>query len=257
MPDLLSSLLSTSENFGFMKFRIPMALLFILMTLQGFAQKNESLQPGSSKVDGSFIEAYSNKWKVSILDSLGNKKFVRIWTDRLDLFHLNEGVYLYRTQNLYDSEKKWQESWFNIVEAENLKPVLFTQLKADGSQHFIKFSSDELIIKNNDSQESEIITLDKPVFDWNLYGILLVGLPFKENFSFRLPFWSQQTKTAETLTATPAGQEEIETLSGNKYNTQKITTDRGLTFWLVKEKPYVIQLTLALENGSTMIWEMV
>ena len=57
------------------------------------------------------------------------------------------------------------------------------------------------------------------------------------------------------LTATPVKKEHIQTLSGDEYFTQKITTDQGLTFWLIKEKPYVIQLELALPNGSTMLWE--
>jgi hypothetical protein len=222
------------------------------------AQDTVWVQPDSALLEGSFIQPYTNQWKVSVIDSSGNKQHMRYWTDYAQILELDGVSYLHRVQDLYSPEYGLQQTWINTVQHADLTPLRYSLESTNGNLLHLNFDGNKVTQRAFVEGEfkSEEFETEHHLYDWNLYGILLIGLPFQKNISYKIPYWSQQTKTEEILTATLEGQERVQTLSGNNHLTQKITTDKGLTFWLTKQKPYVIQLTLALPNGSTMIWEM-
>jgi len=230
-----------------------------MITLPVLGQAESTVvTPEKGIIDGSFIESYTNQWRVSVIDSARNKQIVRYWTDYAQILELDGVCHLHRVQDLYSPAYDLQETWINIVKHDDLTPLRFSMESTNGSLLQLEFDEKKVTQRafvEGEFKSEEFVT-DNQLYDWNLYGILLIGLPLEDNVSYKIPFWGQQTKTEETLTATLEGQQEIESLSGITYNTHKFVTDQGLVFWLVKEKPYVIQLKLEMENGSTMIWEM-
>lgn len=224
------------------------------------ADPNDTISIKDKKhiLDLSFVESYTNQWKVSIIDSSNQKNHIRYWTDYAHILKLDGIPYLHRVQDLYDTGYGHLETWLNIVKLDDLTPVRYSKKSSKGELLQLEFSKSKVTqsaYQDGDYISEEFKTADQ-LYDWNLYGILLIGLPQEKGQTYNIPFWNQQKKSQENLTATIKGQEKIDTLSGVTYHTQKVVTDQGLTFWLVKEKPYVIQLKLAIPNGSTMIWEM-
>jgi hypothetical protein len=223
------------------------------------AQDTTFVESVDEIIKGDFIEPYTNKWQVSLIDTSGTKTTVRFWTDYTQILELNGVDYLHRVQDLYGSDNELQETWINIVEHKSLVPLRFTSQNASGGMMNLDFSPEEIIVKSNADDQvyaPQRFEISQQLYDWNLYGMLLVGLPFKEGEIYKIPFWSQAVSSVDYVTTEAEGKEMIKTLTGASISTQKNTTDKGLTFWLTKEKPYVIQLELQLPTGATMLWEM-
>jgi len=226
---------------------------------QLFAQDTITVKSESNIIDGSFIQPYTNKWQVSTIDKNKKRSVVRIWTDYAQVLELDGVDYLHRVQDLYSPNMELQETWINIVSKKNLLPRRFTSQNALGGLLNINFDLDKVVIQSNANQQSyepKIVNLPEVVYDWNLYGMLLIGLPFEEGEIYRIPYWSQSLESVDYVTATIYGREIIKTLSGKSISTRKVNTNKGLTFWLTKEKPYVIQLELQKPDDSVLLWEM-
>lgn len=241
-------------------FITSLSLIVLLFSVNSYAQKVTYTKVGSSLIDGSFIEPYTNKWKVVIESQDGNTQNALIWTDYAQLMDIDGTMYLHRVQDLYAPGYRLVDSWINMVEHKTLKPWQFQAVNPSGSVAFLEFL-DKSIVSNtnrNQSREIEMDTLDisTPVFDWNLYGILLAGLPFEIGTSYELPVWLPGANQVGTVIATMESKEEITTLSAQKIETVKVSTDKGLTFWLSKKAPYVIQLQLNQPNGALRMWYM-
>lgn len=158
--------------------KTSLIVISIFLSLNFFAQKADTIlvEPGSKYVDGSFIENYTNKWQVSFIDMDGNKTPIRIWTDYGEIIELKGSKYLHRVQDIYTSDLIHIDTWINMVEHNTLKPWQFYTTNSSGKNSFYKFSDNELIINSNinkdKTQKLDSINIKKPIFDWNLYGIL-------------------------------------------------------------------------------------
>lgn len=240
-----------------MKIGLMFLCLFVSTCL--FAQKKDTLLviPGSRLMDASFIEDYTNKWKMSFVDLDGKETPERIWTDYGNIMELEGRKYFHRVQDIYSAELKHMETWVNLVEFGSLKPWQFYTTKSSGGNSFYEFSGSKLVIHSNLNKRKEQTTvtadLSKPVFDWNLYGLLLVGLPFEKGAVYKLPYYNPKTKKEDFLIINVEGQEIVENLSNDKIETWKLKSNVGLNFWLTKKAPYVIQIESPLKKGR-LFW---
>ena len=235
-------------------------VISLFISLNMMAQKADTLlvSPGSKYVDGSFLKNYTNKWKVSFIDLEGKETPNRIWTDYGNMIELNGKTYFHRVQDIYSPELTHLDTWVNIVEKSTLKPWQFYSTNASGSNAFYQFSDTKLIISSNKSKEktqkSDTLSLKQPIFDWNLYGMLLVGLPLEKGAVYKLPYYDSNTKKVTYLIATIEGQEEVINASEKRIKTWKIKCSDGLVFWITKEAPYVIQLELPVPERGKLFW---
>lgn len=194
------------------------------------------------------------------VDAQGNESLVRIWTDYAQTIDLNGKRYISRIQELYGPEMHLQELWTNLFEYETLLPYRASQFKTTGDHLYLEFEKDK-VNSSTKSGNSDAIkkaySLDEPVYDWTMYGVLLSGIPFSKGSVTELPVFNQQAATGKVkLVATVVDQESIQDDRGQVHSTWKVSTNFGLTFWLTKAAPYVIQLTLPTQNGGHMIWRM-
>lgn len=234
--------------------------LLLLLSLNVQAQDSVRVSPENGIIDGSIIEPYTNAWEVFVLDSDGNETHIRYWTDYVHILDQDGVMMIHRVQDLYSADRNLQTTWINVTEQKTLQPIRFTVHNPSGALTTLQFAKDRVITGTNQNEDrlfvSDTTTFDEPLYDWNLYGMLLIGLPFKEGRVYELPFWNMQSKTKSSIFASIGKREEVETLSGKKYSTTPVTTSDGFTFSLSKKAPYVIRLIWDLPNGNQMIWKM-
>lgn len=244
-----------------MNLRFVFTLLILPFVCFGFCQQPpQTILPGDGTIDGSCIRDYTNKWSVIYVDAEGKETANKIWTDYGQIIELDGKKYFHRVQDLYDPNMNLQETWINMVEHDGLIPVSFSKITPAGKFNFIAF--DGASINNTTNFQSENLEpttsnleFDQVVYDWNLYGMLLVGLPFEEGFSAKLPFYSNQTSKLDWITIEVEGKENLRQPNEMEVTTWIFSTDKNLTFWLTKEAPYVHRLELTLQNNSKLIWE--
>ncbi len=218
------------------------------------------IEVGGRWIDGTKIKPYTNKWKVSFIDSSGNVSLNRIWTDYSQIIELEGKKYLHRVQDLYSPKMELQDTWINMVDYKTLVPKSFSTITPKGSFTYYEFENGKIeghTNKNQDNELKEVNTdLNESVFDWNLYGILLLGLPLKEDLVAKLPFYNSRTNSRDWLVASVVGKSKLKLPGGEETLCWELTTNQNLTFWISEEAPYVIKLELALPNSSKLVWEM-
>ena len=243
--------------------RYSILLLFIISVvfpIASYSQKVIPVKPGSALMDGSFIVAYTNKWKVVVENADGSSQDALIWTDYAQLMTVDGKKYLHRVQDLYSPSYNLVDTWINMVEHKTLKPWQFQAVNPEGSVSFLEFLEKSIVSNSNRNQNIDMkmdtVDISNSLFDWNLYGMLLVGLPFEIGSTYALPVWLPGSDQEGTVKATRESKKTISTLSNETIETVKVSTDKGLTFWLTKKAPYVIQLQLDQQNGARRMWYM-
>ncbi len=233
--------------------------MLIFMTLSVFSQVDTLvIKPNGEHIKGDIIKPYTNKWKLTFVDAQGNKTPRGVWTDYGQIITLKGVKYFHRLQDLYNANMELTDTWINMVDYKTLKPVSFQTINPQGGFSLYQFDGNKVIGRTNLNKEKSIkestASLKSNVFDWNLYGMLLVGLPFKKDLVAKLPFYDSNTNTLKWLVLTIEKSEQVK-LSGKEYKTWRIVTNQKLIFWMSEESPYVIKLTLDLGNNSFMLWE--
>lgn len=242
-------------------FTITLIVVCNLISTINLAQSSDTLliEPGSEYLKSVTYVPYSNKWKVSFQNLEGKKSPNRIWTDYTQIIDLEEKTILVRIQDLYSPSMKLQNTWINRVEIPSLKPIQFSTGTPEGGFSFYQFDADKVNSITNSNNEnivkSDTTYVDRILFDWNLYGILLVALPFEVNAYYKLPYFDTNTLTSKYLSVHIIGKETITNLSSEKIETWKVKTSDNLEFWLIKEAPYVIKLELSIPDRGKLIWD--
>lgn len=231
------------------------------LSITVFGQKDTLvISYGDERLNGKFLTNYTNKWKVTFVNADGSTIPNRIWTDYGNIIELDNKSYLHRVQDLYDPQMNLQDTWINMVEQKTLAPQIFTSISPNGTHRHYKFNGNNISGKVKQPNEEAIATdttFNQGVYDWNLYGMLLVGLPLAEGLIARIPIYSAQTNGLDWLTANVVGREDAQLDNSKSISTWKVITDKSLTFWLTKSAPYVIKLELQLPNDTKLIWEMI
>lgn len=213
---------------------------------------------GFSQIDGSFYENYTHKWEVYLEDSNGNKSLSRVWTDYGETMEISGKKYLHHVQDLYNPDGSLYATWINMVEHKSLKPWYFQSVTPTGIFTFTKFLENKAVTISSNPIEKEYkrdtMVYTGRLYDWNLYGILLCGLPMEPGIKYSLPIFNPNTLSIDQIDVNITQKEKIKTKTGKSIETWKVETDKNLTFWLSKIPPYVVQLKLDLQNGNKLWW---
>ncbi len=238
----------------------PIIYLMITVIIYQHGYGQSSGADMSQNISGKHLEPYSNKWKMYSVDGTGKETLVTIWTDYAQLIELEGKTYVSRIQELYNPDMSLRELWTNLFEHESLLPYRASQFKTSGDYSYTEFGADKVVHQTKTATEESVkvdFSATGSVYDWSMYGVLLSGLPFKKGEIYRIPVFSQQSKEGKgTIVATVTGQETVKDDISRNHNTWKISTNVGLTFWVTKKAPYVIQLSYPTQNGGKMIWRM-
>ncbi len=261
--------MNNSFNLRFRGERVPtlfrflrITVLLLLVVCQSLFGQTETITvtANSKYLSGSHLKPYSNKWKVYAMDQDGSRQFQTVWTDYVHEFELNGKKVMSRTQELYSPEMHLQQVWTNLFEKETMLPIRASQFRTNSSFLYQEFDGSTVTVhqRNPGSEKSET-TFDYQLvpYDWTMYGVLLSGLPFKQGWSGRIPTLNFQNASENSWLAVEIiSHEKLTTEDGRTIKTTKVRTDRGLTFWLSKKAPYVIQLELLQPNNTRLQWIM-
>jgi len=242
--------------------KLLVSVILFTVALQTSAQQDTLVITHQNNVlNGERITDYTNKWKVTFVDAEGKETPNKIWTDYGQIISLDGKKYFHRVQDLYDPQMNLQDTWMNMVEHKTLVPVSFSTLNPKGGFAHYQFNGAKITGNTNQATEGEVteinLALEEKVFDWNLYGMLLVGLPFKVGLVAKLPFYAPQQGGLGWIAATVVGGESVKMPDGTSIQTWKVLTNQRLTFWISEQAPYVIKLELQLQNDAKLVWETI
>lgn len=240
--------------------KITVIILLALLTTSFQSAQGQAASDMSQTISGQHLKPYSNKWKLYSVDGQGKETLVTIWTDYAQLIELDRKTYVSRIQELYNPSMQLQELWTNLFEHQTMLPYRASQFKTTGDYTYTEFGMDKVVHSTKTATEAAVNTDyrgDGKTYDWTMYGVLLSGLPFKKGEAYSIPVFSQQAETGKgTIVATIAGKETVTDDNKKQHSTWKVETNAGLTFWLTKKAPYVIQLSYPTQNGGKMLWRM-
>jgi len=243
-----------------MYLKTKLLLFFVLCVCvqQAFAQL---AQASLYKVNGSFIRPYTNQWKTTRVDSNGNKTLVyKLWTDYGQVIEIDGVKYFHRVQDLYNASGQIVDSWTNLVVHRTLLPKMTQRLSPTGKFMHVVFNPGKIQgrkPKASQGIESTPINIDlqQPLYDWTLYGMLLVGLPLEPNTHHTLPCINLFTGKEIQLKTTIKTKETVTGAKGKKLKAWRVETNQNMVFWLTKKAPYVIRLEYKVGN-AVLVWEM-
>lgn len=241
--------------------KIKTLILLVLLGLSYQTAFSQTPATDMTKViSGKHLKPYVNKWKMYSVDGQGKETLFTIWTDYAQLIDLNGKTYMSRIQELYNPDMSLRDLWTNLFEHETLLPYRASQFKTSGDYTYTEFGADKVVhsTKTATKEATNVdYRADGKTYDWSMYGVLLSGLPFKKGEVYSIPVFSQQSAEGKgTIVATVVGQETVKDENQKNHPTWKISTNVGLTFWLTKKAPYVVQLSYPTQNGGKMIWRM-
>lgn len=241
--------------------RIIIVAMLFQISLQATSEQDTLLiTPESGLINGSIIKPYTNKWKVTYVTSEGKLVPNKFWTDYGQIIELNGEKYFHRVQDLYDPQMNLQDTWINMVEHESLVPISSSTLKPNGLFSYVQCEGNVAKLQTNmTSKDTTVVQSEldfgQKAYDWSLYGMLLVGLPFKEGLIAKMPIIG--TDSLEWLVANVMSKEILLLPNNEKVTTWKVHTNRKLIFWISQSAPYVIKLELKLQGGAKLLWEVI
>lgn len=213
------------------------------------------------QVDGSFIKACTNQWKVTSTNAKGKQQLVyKRWTDYIQLINIDGVRHIHRVQDLYNAQGKLTDTWTNMVNHQTLLPKLSMRNNPQGGFFHYEFTQNSIIGRKSKTPKGGgvvpvKIALQKPLYDWTLYGILLVGLPLEANTSHTLSIINFQSGKPDQLKVQIKTKEKVPAGKGKTIKAWRVETNKNLVFWLSKKVPYVIRLELK-NKDATLLWEM-
>ncbi|HAS43799.1 MAG TPA: hypothetical protein DCS93_25180 [Microscillaceae bacterium] len=239
----------------------PTLFFFFIFYIGGQQASGQLASSPLFEVDGRFIKPYTNQWKTTRVDSNGKKTLVyKLWTDYGQVIELDGVKYFHRVQDLYNASGQIVDSWTNLVEHRTLLPKMTQRISPTGRFMHVVFSPDKIqgrIPKAPQGIESTTvnIALRQPLYDWTLYGMLLVGLPLKPQAQYTLPCINLFTGKEIQLEATVKNKETVVGAKGKKLKAWRVETNQNMVFWLSKKAPYVIRLEYTV-GSAVLVWEM-
>lgn len=238
--------------------------LLVQVSFLSYAQQDTLvITPESKLIDGTIIQPYTNKWKVTVVTADGKEIPNKIWTDYGQVIELKGKKYFHRVQDLYSPNMELIDTWINMVECETLIPISFSTLNPKGGFSYYQFDGNQIAVNSNlneDRKTTEVnLELAAPIYDWNLYGMLLVGLPFEKGLVAKIPYCDGKSNDIKWVVTIIKGKEELKMPDGKTVTAWKVatTSKQKLNFWLSKSPPYVLKLDLELQNNARLIWEMI
>ena len=183
--------------------------LCLLLTLAAFplfaqAPATETILPGDARVDGSFIHAATNAWKMTGTSPGGRRTDGGVWKDRIEIIE-RDGVTVIRRIQL-DSGPEGTTTFVSETDQKKLTPILAEVTTPGGFHRVMKFESGHVhsVVTAPTTQGEAATTREKdiaisqPVFDFDggTFGLLIAGFPLRENFSAKFPVFDPRNGVA-------------------------------------------------------------
>jgi hypothetical protein len=249
---------------------IPATVALAALFLPGTSTAElRTLRLGDPEVDGSFIQPYTNRWKLVGKGADGSVIEMGVWIDKVGLDEI-AGRKVIRRRQIWIHDKG-AEGYYNVVDAKTLAPVLSQYTNAAGFYYRVEYDAADTTARYQRSpqpgnepgplkldpavpmRQGEIRTA-APYFDFNsgMFGLLVAGFPLTEGYAARFPVFRSfdpaeepawidyRVERRETVPAGPG-----KTVEAWRVVVHSPATDETMIFDLTRDPPYIIRLQQA------------
>jgi hypothetical protein len=234
------------------------SVVFLAVSLQAQVPPGEVILPGDARVDGSFIHAAANAWKMTGTTPGGRREDGGLWKDKIEIVDRAGQAVIRRTQ--IDSGPEGTTTFITEVDQRKLTPIRAEVTTATGFHRILTFEGDHVhsvvTAPSNAPRESDI-AIGQPVFDFNggMFGLLVAGFPLQKEFTASFPVFDPR-KGIAWAKYTVIGRERVPAGKGRKVEAWTVEVQdpvrlSRMVFCLTKEPPYVIRLQ---EVGEGKFW---
>lgn len=258
-----------------------MACLLVIICADVSAQTNKTspqVKPGDGVLSATrFLTDYSNSWAMVRQDLDGKETPIATWHDRVETIEENGQRLLKRTQHVeFEPDiNRPDTTHLDLVDAKTLLPVQI--VVKDTETESIKYAVeyDEYTIRGRrpfavegtDSPQSLFVdfsfTLDESVYDWHLWGLLVAGLPLKDNYTARfLAFLSEPGAVGSpfiSIHTEVIGSEFIRSERWGKVDCWIVDVDAGQLWrlWISKNDTVapIQQIRITRPDGGFTWWK--
>lgn len=150
------------------------------------------LSPADGVVSGKRIPAYTNSWEMTALNPDSSIVYRGTWNDEVSFYTKDGKEILKREQHVQYSDKLTiQQEEVYRDNLQHIRLIIFN--KGEEPHTDIHYDSSRIwgrkVFRVAGSENIEQMSLpfsyeiNKPVFDWHLWGILIAGFPLKEGYA--------------------------------------------------------------------------
>ena len=247
------------------------ATLVTLALLAGLSVPRaiEDVRPGDGIVDGTRIRPYTNRWGYYRVDADGTRHRLGEWRDELQVTEIGGRTVIHRVQEVPAPGGRVRKM-LNIVDRDTLAPIRTTfELVGDPPYLDVEFDSAGFRgVRRLQPEGADAllparieVSLDRPVFDWSLWGVLIAGFPLREGYeaSFTAFGPAPRGRLLIEVSFRVTGREAIE-LGGGRTVDCWVVALRELapwTLWIATDRglPPVVQIDIEVGDGAHLRWE--
>lgn len=239
-------------------------LAVVMVTMMGVSpvlgEEPVTVNVGDASVDGRFIVAYKNAWKMTMRSADGSSSPVGRWTDEVELVEIDGRTAIKRTRKIYSAQDGLLRTWINTVDHKTLAPIKSETHAGDDIQR-VAYDGAKATIRTGQAKTEG--SASQAAFDWQMYGLLLVGFPLEEGYEARFPAFQipndGSSVGTQWITLKVTGTKKV--IAGKKGELETFVVEvrqpEGLyVFYLTKQDPYIIRLENRMGDGQTMVFEM-
>lgn len=240
-----------------------LSLAATLMVVHPAQAQERELEVGSSQLSALFIQTYRAKFAYSVADEDGQQQLVGHWTDEVEISGSDGERQLMRKVVRTPVDGSPDIIRTMLANGATLAPVTTDQMF--GPELSYRFRLDyapgsvSQVLVGPVTQPARLanLTLDRPKFDLSFWSTLALTLPFSEGFEARLPVHRPQPGAPDSELFQVIGKEKVEALGKSLDAWRVAIPAEKWTFWLRKEKPYVVRIEHPLGDGrmSTSVLE--
>jgi len=233
---------------------------FVLATVA--RTEPRTIQMGDGTISGTQLTPYTNAWMFSFVKD-GKKHDQGIWSDVLRYRDVEGKHLLERVQGMTYSNGLTSVT-INRFDPATLAPVYSEQHTPDGKlvKRSFEGSHVELHFTKAPGASEEVTKTDLPaaVYDFNggMYGTLIAAQPLSVGYSARIPTVGEFDNKLASVPFHVVGQEEIS--AGFKGRVKAwvvdVQSETPMRFWISKDAPYILRLTLPM-NGGEAVYDII
>jgi hypothetical protein len=224
---------------------------------------------GDAAVDGTFIQPFTNKWKLVGKGADGSVVEMGVWLDRAALDEI-DGRKVIKRQQLWLHDQG-AEGYLNIFDAKTMAPIVSQYVNAGGLYRRIEFNpagttvryqmspspdphADQPRIPASAKMVAGEIKTAEPWFDFNtgMFGLLIAAFPLKQGYSARFPVFKSYAPAAEPdwVDFEVTGKESVPAGPGKSVEAWRVVvhspaTQETMIIHMTREAPYIIRLQQA------------
>ncbi|HEX7254139.1 MAG TPA: hypothetical protein VF376_14770 [Thermoanaerobaculia bacterium] len=224
------------------------------------------VEGGDPAISGSFLQPYTNRWRFTMTKPGSAPVEAGTWSDRMETTSFAGRPVLKRTQ-VAEYKNGIRLTFVNVFDPKTMDSLAFDYVRSDtGETRHLEVEGKTVHFRRSPGTGDQPAQdydarVDRRILDYydGLFGILLDSLPLKEGYEIELPAFDSDRAAIDWVHVRVTGRETVPAGEGKQAGTWVVHVETKLygssTWWLSREKPYVIaaSLVLAEKDGGTVI----